>query len=96
MHIANIKIGDSWENLEELVSSKLSNTFTFDPSKNYYLVNCGGFSCLFINQQDKPDTMVSDGLPLEPKEQCGLKLTTGKVYARCLSGITNIHVEVEE
>lgn len=95
MHIANVTVQNKWEDLEELITASKGEPFTFDNSKNYYLVNCGGFDCLFLNQDSKPEEEIVSGLPVTPKEQCGLKLSSGKVYARCINGATGIHVEVE-
>lgn len=96
MHVANVSVNKNWKNLEDLISEKTGSEFTFDSSKNYYLTNCGGFPVLFLNQENEPAESDMSGLKVDIMEQCGLKLTTGKVFTRCLPGITDIHIEVEE
>ena len=95
MHVANVTVNKDWVNLEDLISEVKGEAFTFNVESNYYLVNCGGLPVLFLNTAEKPEDTITKGLEVESKEQCGLKLTSGKVFARCLQGSTDLHVEVE-
>lgn len=96
MHIANVTVkSGKWNDLETLISEVRGEDFSFDPSKNYYLVNCGGSIALFLNQDTEPEQDNIKGLSLSNQEQLGLKLSNGKVFARCLINSTDIHVEVE-
>ena len=95
MHVANVTVSKDWINLEDLISEVRGEAFTFNVDSNYYLVNCCGLPVLFLKKKKKPEDTITKGLEVESKEQCGLKLTSGKVFARCLKGSTDLHVEVE-
>ena len=96
-HIANVVVKNQWQDLETLISAAKGSTFTFDSSKNYYLVNGSDSVVYFRNQAAAPSTGddAPNGLPLAKFEQCGLKLDSGHVYASTEVGIANLHIEVE-
>lgn len=95
MHIANVVVKNDWENLESLISTAKGETFTFDSSKNYYLVNGGDQVVHIVNDSAKPSVAAPLGVPLAKYEQCGLKLATGAVYVSTEMGTASLHIEVE-
>ena len=97
MHIANVLVTKTWQDLESLLSTATSTTFTFDSDTNYYLTNDGTQKIYLVNKSSPAPTDEAPlGLPLNPGEQAGLKLASGKVYVSTVSGTANLHVESEE
>ena len=95
MHIANVVVNNTWQDLESLISSARGETFTFDATKNYYLVNSSGGVVYCVNQSAQPSVAAPLGVPVANMEQCGLKLATGSVFVSTESGTANLHIEVE-
>lgn len=94
-HVANVLVKNTWEDLETLISAKTGSTFSFDSSKNYYLVTSSGSTVYCVNQAAQPEAAAPIGVPVGVMEQCGLKLASGKVFVSTESGTANLHVEVE-
>lgn len=96
MHIANVTITSTWQDLEQLISTATGAVFQFDKSKNYYLVNDGVNTVYLVNKEGEAPTEGAPlGVPLALQEQAGLKLETGKVYVSTQSGTANLHIEEE-
>lgn len=95
MNIANVTVKNEWVDIQDLISEATGNDFEFTPNINYYLSNSTGTPVLFLNVDSLPDETVNKGLVVAGFEQCGFKLGSGKVFARCLNGSTDIHIEQE-
>lgn len=96
MHIANVTVTSTWQDLEQLISTATGAVFKFDESKNYYLVNDGVNTVYLVNKEgETPTELPPLGVPLALQEQAGLKLETGKVYVATQHGTANLHVEEE-
>ena len=96
MHIANVTVKSTWQDLESLISSATGSVFYFDSSKNYYLVNDGVNTVYCVNKEgEAPTELPPLGMPLALQEQAGLKLATGKVYVATQHGTANLHIEME-
>lgn len=95
MHVANVVVTNKWDDLEELISTAKGDTFTFDSTKNYYLVNGGENVVHIVNASAKPTSVPPLGVPLAKFEQCGMKLASGDVYVSTETGAANLHIEVE-
>jgi DNA-binding beta-propeller fold protein YncE len=94
MHIANVTVTSTWQDLESLISSAKGVSFSFDATKKYYLVNDGVNTVYLVDKEGAAPTEGAPiGLPLALQEQAGLKLETGKVYVATQSGTANLHIE---
>lgn len=95
MDIANVIVKNEWVDVQDLISEKLGEDFEFINGVNYYLSNSTMTPCIFLNRENIPTEEEDKGLVVAGYEQCGLKLSSGKVFARCLRGSTDIHIEME-
>lgn len=94
MHIANVKITDTWEKLEDLISAATGSTFTFESDTDYYITNSGGYTVNLIDTDQDPIT--DAGLPLTTKEQCGYKVGTYDLKVKCAFGDGELHIEKKD
>lgn len=96
MHIANVTVTSTWQDLESLISSAKGVSFSFDATKNYYLVNEGVNTVYLVNKEGAAPTEGAPiGVPLALQEQAGLKLAAGHVFVSTQHGTANLHIEVE-
>jgi len=95
MHIANVTVTSTWQDLEQLVSTATGAVFQFDESKNYYLVNDGVNTVYLVDKEgEAPTELPPLGMPLVIQDQAGLKLATNvKVYVATQHGTANLHIE---
>lgn len=95
MHIADITINSTWQNLETVISTATSATFIFDTEKKYSIQVKSDVPVTICNASAEPTD--DSGLVLNYSDQLILKVKTGELYAKCAGekAILNIN-EIEE
>lgn len=95
MHKADVEINSSWQNLATVISTAISDTFTFDSDKKYSIQVKSDVPVTICNSSAEPTA--DEGIVLNYSDQIILKVATGNLYAKCSGekAILNI-CEMEE
>ena len=96
MYITNVQTKSEWQDVADLVSTKISDTFAFSSDNTYHITNNSDYSVYLVNATTKPSTKDLTGMVLQPKEQVVFKPGTSvKLWALSLVGACDICIEQE-
>lgn len=95
-HVANVKVGNDWIKLEDLISTKTGSSFTFDDSKDYFISNIGTGICFMADVPSIPSADEVIGLGLSHGQCAQFKKGAGDLYVKTHVGIADIHIEEGE
>ena len=95
MHIADVTINTEWQNLATVISTAISDTFTFDTDKKYSIQVKSDVPVTVCNKSTTPTG--DEGLVLNYSDQLILTLPSGNLYVKVAAkeAILNIN-EIEE
>lgn len=80
MHIADVTVNTGWQNLATVISTAISDTFTFNSSKKYSIQVKSDAPVLVCNSSSEPTGDV--GLVLNYSDQLIFTLPSGNLYVK--------------
>lgn len=92
MHKADVTVNTNWQNLATVISTAISDTFTFDSSKKYSIQVKSDVPVLICNSSSQPTG--NEGLVLGYGDQLVLTIPSGNLYAK--SSATEAILNIQE
>lgn len=96
MYIANVQTNNEWQDVAELVSTKISDTFAFSSDNTYHITNNGDYCVYLVNVTTKPSEKNGVGMRLPGNSQAIFKPGTSvKLWAISFTGACDLCIEQE-
>ena len=96
MYIANVQTKYEWEDVSELVSAKIGDTFAFSGSATYHITNNSDFPVYLVNTDTKPSEKDGVGMRLPANSQADFKPSSSvKLWALSHAGACDLCIEQE-
>lgn len=94
MHIAEVKVTNQWQKLEDLIAEKIEG-FTFEGSKEYTIQNIGNSNANFIEKTTTPTEEIGFVKRANETPLVYTK-TNGDLYVKSFVNITFLTVSDED
>lgn len=91
MHIADVTVNTGWQDLATVISTAISDTFTFDSDKKYSIQVKSDVPVLVCNASTEPTEDV--GLVLNYGDQLVLTLPSGNLYVKSVSKEATLNIQ---
>ena len=73
MYIANVETNNEWQDVADLVSAAISDTFAFSSDTTYHITNNSAFAVYLVNIDTKPENKYGVGMRLPAGAQAIFK-----------------------
>lgn len=91
MHIADVTINTGWQNLATVISTAISDTFTFNSSKKYSIQVKSDVPVIACNKSTTPTG--EEGVELNYGDQLIFKVPSGNLYVKASSKEAILNVQ---